>query len=303
VPLYVSEAEVAELLTPAEALAAVEASLARLARGEVDNPPRVTLPIPGGQFAVMPCVDRGLGYAGLKTYAWTRGSSPFLVVLISLAPPAVAAIVEAGALGELRTAAASAVAVQRLAGRGAATLGVIGCGRQAASHVAALRSAVPRLERVIAYCRTAKSLAAFCAEHDCEPAGSAREAAACDVVVTATTSTEPVLRGAWLSDGACVCGVGGNGLSARELDDFTLERAAFVCTDSRAQAMNEAGDISGPVARGVLAESDVHELQDVVGGELRGRRSDGDVVLFKSNGLAAWDVALAARVAELAAMR
>ena len=120
---------------------AVEGSFARLARGEVDNPPRVRLAIPDGQFAVMPCVDRGLGLAGLKTFAWTPGGTPFLVVLMTIDEPEIVAVLEADTLGQLRTAAASAVAAKHLARAGAASLGVIGCGRQAASHVAALRDA------------------------------------------------------------------------------------------------------------------------------------------------------------------
>ena len=68
-PLYLTEADVAALLAPADAVEAVEESFRRLARGEVDNRPRERLPLDDGQFAVMACVDRELGYAGLKTYA------------------------------------------------------------------------------------------------------------------------------------------------------------------------------------------------------------------------------------------
>ena len=162
-PAYLTEADVARVLTPAAAADAVEGSFARLARGEVDNPPRVRLPIPDGQFAVMPCVDRGLGLAGLKTFAWTPGGTPFLVVLMTIHEPEIVAVLEADTLGQLRTAAASAVAAKHLARAGASSLGVIGCGRQAASHVAALRAQLPSLQRVVVYCRDAGSRDAFCA--------------------------------------------------------------------------------------------------------------------------------------------
>lgn len=302
-PLYVTEAEVGELLTPADAFAAVEASFARVADGLVENAPRARLPIPDGVFAVMPCVDRGLGYAGLKTYAWTPDGTPFLVVLMSLDEPKVEALIEADRLGQLRTAAASAVAARHLARDGARTLGVLGCGRQAASHVVALREVLPSLEETIVYCRDAKRLAAFCREHGCTAAESNSEAAACDVVVTATTSHDPVVRGEWLQPGVLVIGVGANEPDARELDNVVLERATFVCTDSREQAQLEAGDLIEPVARGVLDWLEVHELQDVVTGALSGRSDDDDIVLFKSNGLPAWDLAAAARVVELASRR
>ena len=92
--------------------------------------------------------------------------------------------------------------------------------------------------------------------------------------------------------------VGANDPSARELDNVVLERAAFVCTDSRAQAREEAGDLIGPVGDGVLDWLEVHELQDVVAGEVTARSGDDDIVVFKSNGLAAWDLAAASRVVE-----
>src|SRR5581483_886105 len=299
-PLYLTEAEVGELLTPAEALAAVEASFARMIEGEVATAPRARLDIPDGVFAVMPCVDRGLGYAGLKTYAWTPDGTPFLVLLLSLEHSRVEAIVEADVLGQRRTAAASAIAVKHLARPGARSLGVLGCGRQAASHVEALRATLPE---IVVYCRDHKRLARFCKEHGCTQAESHSEAAGCEVVVTATSSRDPVVRGEWLQPGALVVGVGANEPDARELDNVVLERASFVCTDSREQARLEAGDLIEPVERGVLDWLEVHELQDVVSGALPGRSDDDDIVLFKSNGIAAWDLAAAARVVELARAR
>jgi ornithine cyclodeaminase/alanine dehydrogenase-like protein (mu-crystallin family) len=297
VPLFVTEAEVGELLTPAEALAAVEPTFARLAAGEIETAPRSRLPIPEGVFAVMSCVDRGLGYAGLKTYAWTPEGTPFLVVLMPIDEPKIEAIVEADRLGQLRTAAASAVAAKHLARAGAHTLGVLGCGRQAAAHVEALRGMFPD---VVVYAPNEKRLAAFCKQHTCKAAESHRDAAECDVVVTATTSTDPVVRGEWLQPGALVIALGANAPDARELDNVVLERATFVCTDSRAQARIEAGDLIEPVERGVLDWLEVHELHDVVTGAQAGRSDDDDIVLFKANGIPAWDIAAAVRVVELA---
>src|SRR5262249_7541268 len=161
-------------------------------------------------------VDRELGYAGLKTYAWTRRGTAFLVVLFSLDGEN-AAVIEADKLGQLRTGAASGVAARYLAREGAASLGVIGCGWQAASQVQCRRAALPALERVIVHCRTGERLAAFCHEHGCEAAESARDAAEQDVVVTVTTSKDPVLRGEWLRSGALLCAVGANDRSRREL--------------------------------------------------------------------------------------
>jgi ornithine cyclodeaminase/alanine dehydrogenase-like protein (mu-crystallin family) len=109
-----------------------------------------------------------------------------------------------------------------------------------------------------------------------------------------TTSKDPVLRGEWLQPGALVCAVGANEPRARELDNVVLERAVFVCCDSVEQARLESGDLIEPIHRGVLDWLEVHELQEVVAGELAGRSSPDDIVVFKSNGLAAWDVAIGA---------
>ena len=302
--LYLTEADVAETLTPIDALEAVEESFRRLARGGVDNRPRTRLPLEGGQYAVMACVDRELGYAGLKSYAWTGTGTPFVVLLFALDPPTrLAAVIEADKLGQLRTGAGSGVAARYLVREGASTLGVIGCGWQAESQIAAIRAAVPGLERVTVYCRNADRLASFCRENGCEPAGSHREAADADIVVTVTTSKDPVLRGEWLRNGALVCAVGANDAARRELDNAVLERAAFVCCDSREQSKIESGDLIEPVERGVLDWLEVHELQDVVAGEVAGRAAQDDIVLFKSNGITAWDLAAGARVVELALER
>ena len=301
--LYLTEADVGELLTPAAALEAVEESFHRLARGAIDNLSRERLALDDGVFAVMAGVDRELGYAGLKSYAWLPNGTPFLVVLFSVEHARVEAVIEADKLGQLRTGAASGVAARYLAREGAATLGVIGTGWQAASQVACIRVAVPTLERVVVYGRDPARLAAFCKANDCSAGESHREVAEQDIVVTVTTSRDPVLRGEWLNEGALVCAVGANDASRRELDNIVLERAAFVCCDSREQAKLESGDLIEPVARGVLDWLEVHELQEVVAGEVSGRAAPEDIVLFKSNGIAAWDLAVGARVVELARAR
>jgi ornithine cyclodeaminase/alanine dehydrogenase-like protein (mu-crystallin family) len=300
VPLYLTEADVDALLTPADALAAVEGSFRHLAGGAVENRPRFRLGLERGRLAVMAAADLELGYAGVKTYAAFADGARFVVVLFDARRPELVAVVEADRLGRLRTGAASGVAARHLARNGARTLGVIGCGWQAESQVACIREAVPGIERVVAYCRTAERLADFCRRSGAEPAESHREAGGADVVVTVTTSRDPVLRGEWLRPGALVCAVGANDGRSRELDSVVVERASFVCCDSVEQARHEGADLFEPVQQGALDWLEVHELQEVVAGAVPGRQSDEDVVLFKSHGIAAWDVAIAARAVERA---
>ena len=246
----------------------------------------------------MSAVDRDRKLSCVKTYAATPDGASFVVALFEGGD--LRAVIEADRLGQLRTGAATAVAARHLARPGARTLGVIGCGWQARSQVACIREALPAIQEIVAYCRSEERLAEFCREVGAEPGESHRDPAAADVVVTITTSRDPVLRGEWLQPGALVCAAGANRRQARELDNAVLERAAFVCCDSLEDAKIESGDLIEPVEQGVLDWLEVHELQEVVAGEVAGRQADDDIVVFKSNGLAAWDLAVAASVVELA---
>jgi ornithine cyclodeaminase/alanine dehydrogenase-like protein (mu-crystallin family) len=303
VPLYLTEADVTALLTPAAALDAVEACFRRMAAGDVEIAPRRRLRLPEGALADMAAADRELGLAGGKLYAATPNGATFVVCLFDSDSSALVAVIEAGRLGQLRTGAASGVAARYLAKSGARTLGIIGCGHQAETQVACIRAAVPSIERVIAYCRTTEKLAAFCEHTGAEPGESHRDAAVNDVVVTITSSRDPVLRGEWLEPGALVAAAGANVVTRRELDNTVLERARFVCCDWIAQARLESGDLVEPIHAGVLDWLEVHELHEVLAGETVGRQSDDDIVVFKSNGLAAWDVAIGAEAVRLARER
>ena len=292
-PLYLTEEDVSALLGPEDAVEAIEACFERMARGAVENAPRRRLRLEDGSLADMAASDRELGRAGGKLYAAGPGGVVFAVCLFDAAVPELTAVLEADQLGRLRTGAASGVAAKYLAREGARSLGVPGCGHQAETQVACIRAAAPSIERVVAYCRTPERLAAFCDEVGAEAGESHRDAGSQDVVVTITSSRDPVLRGEWLVPGALVVAAGANVASRRELDNVVLERASFVCCDSLEQARLESGDLIEPVQAGVLDWLEVHELQEVVAGEVPGRQSSADIVVFKSNGLAAWDVAIA----------
>ncbi len=302
-PLYLREADVEQLLTPEDAVEAVEGCFARLAQGVIENRPRFRLGLTEGLFHVLAAADLELGVAGLKAYVGFGEGTRFFVPLFAADRPELLALIEADRMGQLRTGAASGVAARHLAKPGARTLGVIGTGWQAEGQVACIRAALPDLERVVAYSRNAERLADFCKRLDCEPGEYNKDAAEQDVVVTITTSRDPVLRGEWLQPGALVCAAGANRIQSRELDNAVLERATFVCCDSREQAQAEAGDLVEPVERGVLDWLEVHELSEVVAGETAGRQQDDDIVVFKSLGIAAEDLAVAALVVERARER
>ena len=299
-PLYLREADVEQLLSPADAVEAVEGCFARIARGAIENKPRYRVGLEEGRLHVMAASDLELRRAGVKSYVGFEDGTRFVFVLFAADGPELLALIEADRLGQLRTGAASAVAARHLARSSARSLGLIGTGWQAETQLACLREVMPDLERVVAYSRNAERLEEFCSRFGCEPGEYNRDAAEQDVVVTITTSRDPVLRGEWLRPGALVCAAGANRMAGRELDNAVLARATFVCCDSLEQARLEAGDLVEPVERGVLDWLEVHELAEVVGGETAGRQQDDDIVLFKSLGIAAEDVAVAALVYERA---
>ena len=202
VTLHLSEADVERLLSPADAVAAIEACFHRLAAGGVENKPR---------YRLRARARRARGDGGRRPRARLRGREGVREASRaarasssrSFAPtsPELVAVIDADKLGQLRTGAASAVAAKHLARPGATTLGVIGCGWQAETQVACIRAAVPGIERVVAYCRTESKLREFCERNDCEPGESHRDPGECDIVVTVTGSPDPVLRGEWLQRG------------------------------------------------------------------------------------------------------
>ena len=302
-PLWLSEDDVAALVSPGEAVPVIEDCFLRIAAAQVELMPRRRFSVEGGYFAVMAAADRGLGVAGLKSYTVVGETLQFVVCLFSLEDGSLTALIAADRLGQVRTGAASGVAAKHLARPDAKSLGLIGAGWQAESQLAAIRAAVPSIERVVVSSRTRARAEAFAERHGAEVAGSPAEAGACDVVVTATTSRDPVLRGDWLSDGALVCAVGANYATARELDSQVIARATLVCCDSLEDARLESGDLIEPVAAGQLDWLEVQELHSIVAGELPGRQSDSDIVVFKSNGIAPWDVAIGHEVVRRARER
>jgi alanine dehydrogenase len=204
----------------------------------------------------------------------------------------VQAVIEADTLTKIRTGAASGVAAGCLAMPHARTVGIIGCGRQAPFQLEAVRGVICGL-RVLAWCRSLDSRHRFCAQTGAAPAASAAEAAACDIVITCTTSLIPVVEGRWLRDGALVIAIGGGQRGSRELDDQVMARAGLVTCDSLESSRTEAADIYESVRAGVISWQAVVELGDVINGASRGRRRDKDIIVFKSNGLGAWDLAVA----------
>jgi ornithine cyclodeaminase/alanine dehydrogenase-like protein (mu-crystallin family) len=301
--IYLTESDVERLLTMPEAVAALEGAFARQSQGATINQPRRRLYLPRGTYHVMTAADLEMGFFGIKTYASFSPKTRFLVLLYSAQNGDLLAMIEADRLGQMRTGAASGVATQYLARqRSALKVGIYGTGWQAQSQLQAV-CAVRAVERIVAYGRDSARRSEFCTHMSAElgvevtPAEQPEQAAeGQDVVITATTAREPVLLGRWLAPGAHLNIVGSNMLMKREIDDETVQRCDLLVTDSIEQAKGESGDLLAPYERRLFQWEQVAELADVVGGKHPGRSHNGEITLFKSNGIALEDIAVAAVV-------
>jgi alanine dehydrogenase len=305
--LLISEGEVRALLTMPMAVEAVEDISRKQAGGEVIVHPRRRFELPGGGFFhYMAAADYTAGYVAMKQYTYVRGKMRFLVPLYEIAKGDLLALIEADYMGQLRTGAASGVATKCLARRDARVAAIIGTGGQARTQLEAV-AAVRGLESVNVYGRDAQRRANFCKEMaerigvPVRPAESASEAArGADIVCTATTASQPVVIGADLAAGMHINAIGANHANKRELDKEAVAGADVIVVDSVEQSRQEAGDLILAFHGDESCWTGVKRLADVVAGKTGGRTSDGEVTLFKSNGIASWDLAVAMKVYALA---
>jgi ornithine cyclodeaminase/alanine dehydrogenase-like protein (mu-crystallin family) len=242
----------------------------------------------------------------MKLYTIARGVARFVVPLFRSTTGEMAALIEADALGQIRTGAASGVATKYVANSNARSACIIGTGYQARTQLEAV-AAVRRLERVRAFGRDPERRAEFCREMsarigvEVEPADSGEEAVRdAEIVITATTALKIVLQGRWLSPGTHINAIGANYSQKRELDDAAVGRTDVSAVDSIEQAKMEAGDLIQAFAEDSSRWNAVHELSGIVAGKTPGRITANQITLFKSVGIATWDLAVAVRVYELA---
>jgi alanine dehydrogenase len=305
--LHISESEVRTLLTMPMAVEAVEDISRKHANGEVVVHPRRRFELPGGRFFhYMAAADYSAGFLSMKQYTFVRGVLRFLVPLYEIASGELLALIEADYMGQLRTGAASGVATKYLARRDASVVAIIGTGGQAKTQLLAM-AAVRRLEAAHVFGRDPERREAFAREMSerlglpvraaASAADAAREA---DIVCTATTATQPVVRGADLATGLHINAIGANHAHKRELDDEAVASADVIVVDSVEQSRQEAGDLILAFHGDESCWTGVKRLSDVVAGKATGRTSEGEVTLFKSNGIASWDLAVAMKVYRLA---
>lgn len=309
--LMLREADVRQLLTMPDAIDALDAAFRDLGAGAAQNVSRqrIVLPQHQGVLHMLAAAVPALDALGFKAYTASANGVRFVVNLYRASTGELLAMIEADWLGRMRTGAASGLATRLLARAEAKVVGLIGTGGQAETQVLAMAAARP-LECVRVWGRDRVRLGAFCALMAqqtgvlVEPAASAEAAISeADIVVTATTAREPMVRGDWLAPGTHINAMGSNWADRREIDTAAVQRADLIVADSVAQAQIEAGDLIIPANEGKLDWQRVHELAAIVAGTTPGRENATQITLFNSLGVGLEDVAVAARIYALARER
>ncbi|HKT48357.1 MAG TPA: ornithine cyclodeaminase family protein [Candidatus Acidoferrales bacterium] len=301
--LHISESEVRAVLDMPAAIEAVEEISRKQATGEVVVHPRRRFELPGGGFFhYMAAADYSAGFVAMKQYTYVRGVLRFLVPLYEMRSGDLLALIEADYMGQLRTGAASGVATNFLARKDAKIAGIVGAGGQAKTQLEAVAN-VRKLASARVFSRNAAKREAFAGEMSqrlglrVDPVASAAEAVRdADIVCTATTTSNPVVHGADLARAVHINAIGANHANKRELDEEAVASADVIVVDSVEQSRQEAGDLIMAFHGDEICWTGVKKLSDVVAGKTSGRTSDGEVTLFKSNGIASWDLAVAMRV-------
>ena len=308
--LVVGHDDVKRLLPMEECIELMASVLADLARGAVWQPLRFVVRPPDepSLMGLMPAhrseptASYGLKVVCIFPSNAARGIDLHQggVLLFDGETGVLRALVDASAITATRTAAVSGVATKALAREDARELAILGSGVQARSHLEAMAAARP-FERARVWSRTAEHAAAFAAEAEVsfpvEAVASAEDAVrAADVVVTATSSREPIVRRDWLAPGAHVNAVGSSIPTARELDADTVAASALFA-DARESMVNEGGDYLFAVREAGIGPDHIRaELGEVLTGSGQGRLADDELTVFKSLGLAAEDLAAAEHV-------
>jgi alanine dehydrogenase len=305
--LYLKEEDVEQLVSVSEVIDVLDTAFRDQAEGRAWTNPRNRLRLPGTTLHMM--AGAIPGYFGYKAYTVTAGKTNFFFFLFSAKTTDLLAIIQADALGQIRTGAASGLATRLLAKSDARQATMFGAGWQAQSQLLAI-DAVRNLERVWIVSRKADRREAFIkrmqpqVKAELVSAESAEETVrSSDIVTTITSSREPVLKGEWLQPGVHINAAGGNLLLRREIDDDVVLRSTRLVVDSIDQSKIESGEFLGVIESGRRHWEDFVELRDVVAGFKPGRRSPTDITLFKSGGVALEDVAIGKLVYERALER
>ncbi len=307
-PLLLSRNEVMQVLDMPDCMEVVEKAFAELANGTAVLPLRINIKPPDGLALYMPAYLKEMGALACKVVTVYKNNPqkynlPTTIGKVLLQDPAtgdVICIMDGGYLTAVRTGAASGVAAKYLARQGKGMVaGIFGAGVQAKMQLWAV--AVAReLSKAYVYDISEEAVKNFISEMgkklnlEIISAASPEEVLEnADIICTATSSPTPIFDGTRVKEGTHINGIGSHTPNARELDTAIIKRSTVIA-DSYEACLNEAGDIMIPIQEGAIDKSHLRaELGEIVTGKKPARSSDGEITLFKSNGLAIQDVATA----------
>ncbi len=305
--LYLTEKDVESLLTMRDALSVLEPALADLGRGKGVNKPRQVVELsPQARLSVLQAAIPVQEVMGFKTYTIGLKDALRFWVMLFGEDGELKCIMEAEYLSNIRTGAACGVATKYMARENSSTLGILGTGYNAPAQIEAV-CAVRPIEKVLAYSRNRENLEVFCrgmSKHlriPIVPAASAKEAVqSADIIVTITSSAEPVLFGEWLPRGVHLNLAGAMKPSRREVDTAAVQAADYLVVDDAKQSREESGEFIRAAQEGVFDWESLKELGSVVATGRNQRPSEDAITLFKNHGTGLWDIAVGARVYQLA---
>lgn len=311
-PIFVSAEQVARCLPYRDCIPLMREAMMALSTGRTAQLLRAILDLPEGRmFGVMPGAMLDDGAFGAKlisvypdNFAAGGPSHQGVVVMFDPETGAPAAVLEAGEITAIRTAAASAAATDALARADAGSLAILGYGEQARRHIEAIRH-VRDIRRLTIWGRDPAKARALAEQSGGEAADSAEAAVAgADIICTVTAAAEPILSSAWVADGAHVNAVGSSRAGPAEIDNALVARARFFA-DHRDGVLAQGGEFLRARAAGLVDDSHLlGEIGEVMAGRIPGRAGPADVTVYKSLGSIVQDLAAARHiVARLTAER
>ncbi len=304
--LIINGEQVRQLLPMAACMDVMASALQALGRGEMQNPLRTFtwLPDKRGLLAAMPAIAPDV--MGIKVISVMPGnmnteyeSHMGAVMIFDTTYGRPLALMDASEITTIRTAAISGVATRLLARQDASDLAILGTGAQAMSHLEAMLVA-RQIKRVRVWSRSAENRQKFAVQAQArfgipiELTETAQAAViGADIICTTTSSTQPVLKGEWLADGAHLNVVGASTRQNREVDTAAMLKSSLFA-DRRESVLNEAGDFLIPKQEGAIDDSHIRgEIGEILLGQIPGRQNSSEITLFKSLGLAVEDLASA----------
>ncbi|SDE04415.1 ornithine cyclodeaminase family protein [Paraburkholderia lycopersici] len=300
--IHVTDRQIDELIDFEQAMPALESAFRDQARGNAAVQRRVRTEAGATKLSTLGAVLPEADVAAAKVYTTLRGQFNFVIVLFRASDGQCLATLDANAITRLRTAATTTLAIQRLARTDAQTATIFGTGVQGRAHAHAIaRFTNLKTLRIVGMEGHAELAHALNAAYGAQGVQARAIEAGCaaevlddaDVIITATRATTPLFDGLALKPGAFVAAIGSSLPHARELDDTTLARASRIVVELRDQAREEAGDLV-LAAPGVVDDSKLVELGDVLENAAHGRQRDDEIIVYKAVGIGLQDAALAA---------